>query len=51
MQATKSIYQTLSLFRFQRQFFAWQPKPVVFKDWKIVKGDQVQMIAGKYKGQ
>ena len=29
--------------------FGWRPKQVPLKKWNIVKGDQVEVISGRYK--
>jgi len=33
------------------RFFAFRPKQTQFKDWKIVRGDRVQVITGSDKGK
>ena len=33
------------------RFFAYHPKQVLFKDWRIVRGDKVEVITGKDKGK
>ena len=33
------------------RFFAFKSKQVPFKDWRIVKGDNVEVITGKDKGK
>ena len=33
------------------RFFAYKPAQVPFKDWKIVRGDKVELITGKDKGK
>ena len=38
------------LFRTNMRCFAWQPKQKRFQNWKIVRGDNVEVISGKYKG-
>lgn len=33
------------------RFFAYKPAQVMFKNWKIVRGDSVLVISGKDKGK
>ena len=33
------------------QQFAWSPKPATFKHWTIVRGDNVEILTGRYKKQ
>jgi large subunit ribosomal protein L24 len=33
------------------RFFGFRAKQVLFKDWRIVRGDKVEVITGKDRGK
>lgn len=33
------------------RLFSFRPKQVPFKDWRIVRGDKVELITGRDKGK